>query len=578
MLVHAASGGVGHAAIQLARRLGANVIATASSRKQGAVRALGVEHVFDSRSTAFERQVLDATGGRGVDVVLNCLTGDAIPASLRCLAPNGRFVEIGKIGVWTREQVAAVRPDVAYTVFDMADVFTADHALHAEMLRDLADRFERGELRALPVRRFALADAIPAFRLLAKAEHVGKVVVDVAAARRGSDTLELRRDASYLVTGGLGALGLLTARRLAERGAGTLVLCGRRAPDEDALRAIAELEQLGARVVAAQLDVTDADSVRTLVRSIEPPLAGVVHAAGVLDDGLIGGQDEARFARVLAPKVAGALNLDAATRDLQLDMFVLFSSMSAITGNAGQTSYAAANAFLDALAHHRRALGLPALSIGWGPWAEGGMAARLGDRERARIAEQGLSPIVPEVGLDVFERLVANRDVPAHVGVLPVRWPRFLGRLPLVPPFLENLASGVARASTKHVSEDRIRAELPALDESERPARLEEWLREQLAGVMGFASGADVDPNQPFVDMGIDSLLAVDLRNRLEIAFEVELPVTFVFDNPDVAALTASLASELATKDDDEALLDEIENLSDEEVLRRLEAAEKDGD
>ncbi len=591
VLVHAAAGGVGQAALQVAKRAGARVFATASPGKWSVLEAQGVERVMNSRATDFADEVLAATDGRGVDVVLNSLAGDAIPASLRCLAQGGRFVDIGKIGVWTPEQVAAERPDATYATFDMADVLEADPDLHASLLDDLSRAFDDGGLSAPPVRCWPLTRAVSAFTHLAQARNVGKVVLSVP--RPAGATL--RDDRSWLVTGGLGALGLGAARRLVERGARHLVLCGRSAPGEEAAAAVAELEAAGAHVRVAALDVADRAAVHALLDEVRPPLAGIVHAAGVLDDGMLANQEWSRFERVFAPKVTGAANLHAWSATRCLDAFLLYSSQAALVGNAGQGNYSAANGFLDALAHARRTRGLPAASIDWGPWSGGGMAAEIEARAEARLFEMGVRTIPPEQGLAVLERVLDEADAP-QVGVLPVTWSRFLARhRGDVPPFYSGLVSGAADGASR--DDGDFLARLAAAGPDEAHALLTTYVAGQLAGVMGFASADDVDVHQDFADMGIDSLLAVDLRNRLEASLGLTLPATLVFDHPDLASLIDHVAEQLAAggspdggaapdadptaaepaslADAEAALLAEIEALPEEEVERLLAAEDE---
>ncbi|MGE3806859.1 MAG: SDR family NAD(P)-dependent oxidoreductase, partial [Gemmataceae bacterium] len=371
ILIHAAAGGVGLAAIQLAQQVGAEVFATASQAKHAALLASGVHHVSNSRSTDFVEDVLRRTDGRGVDVVLNSLSGEFIPASLRVLAPGGRFVEIGKRGIWNAAQVAAQRPDVTYHVLALDERIAADPVCIGALLREILQRFDAGQLQPVVRAVHPLTEAASAFRIMQQARHTGKIVLRVP---RELPKL-LRQDSSYLITGGLGGLGLATAQRLIERGARHLVLLGRNPPSESAHEVIAGLEHAGAEVLVLQADVSVAADVAAALEQIArrlPPLHGVIHAAGVLDDGVLLNQTSERFARVLAAKVEGAWNLHRLTMDLPLDFFVLYSSMAALLGPAGQGNHAAANAFLDALAHHRRARGLPAQSINWGAWGEVG--------------------------------------------------------------------------------------------------------------------------------------------------------------------------------------------------------------
>jgi len=345
VLVHAASGGVGMAATQIARWLGAEVYGTASLPKQDAVRALGVEHVSSSRTLDFVQDFQAATDGRGVHVVLNALAGDFVDASLSLLADGGRFVEMGKTDIRSAEWVASSHSGVTYRAFDLMDA-GADRI--QAMLSALVPLFESGALRPLPTRGWPLPRAREAFGFMSRAKHVGKLVLTTAPT-----TARFRPGSSVLVTGGLGALGLETARWLVEaQGVEHVVLLGRRAPSQEAQAVIDSLGESGATVQVAACDVTSLASLQAVLHSLpaDRPLRGVIHAAGVLDDGVVSEQTPERFERVLAPKVLGAWNLHTLTQELDLDAFVLFSSVAAWLGTGGQSNYAAANAFLDALA------------------------------------------------------------------------------------------------------------------------------------------------------------------------------------------------------------------------------------
>ncbi|MBE9002315.1 type I polyketide synthase [Nostoc sp. LEGE 12447] len=360
----------------------------------------------------------------------------------------------------------------------------------------------------------------------------------------------IRENNSYLITGGLGALGLKVAHWLVEHGAQHLVLTGRRGASEAMQQEINKLEQAGAQVLVILADISNRDDVSRLLADVKnsmPSLRGIIHAAGVLQDGMLLGQTMESFSKVMAPKVAGAWNLHTLTQDLELDFFVCFSSVSALLGSPGQGNYAAANAFMDALAHHRRALGLPAVSINWGPWRDAGMVDALSSREQARWAEQGISTIGLEPGLQILEDIL-TQDV-AQVGVLPVDWSKFLGQLPqnLEFPFLEVFASQVEPTQT---AKSEFLEQLEAAPAKEKRSLLLTHVRSLIAKVLNLKSPEEIDIYQGFTDLGMDSLMAVELKNRLQTSLEYSIPASLVFDYPTVAALVDYLAGEmLATSD-----------------------------
>jgi NAD(P)-dependent dehydrogenase (short-subunit alcohol dehydrogenase family) len=339
----------------------------------------------------------------------------------------------------------------------------------------------------------------------------------------------VRPDGCYLITGGLGALGLQVARGLLDQGARCLILVGRHARDDNP--AIAELRAGGATVVAVAADVARPEDVKRLVGTCQAhgPLRGIVHAAGVLDDGVLANQTAERFVRVLTPKVRGAWELHLQTQTLPLDFFVCFSSAAPLLGAAGQGNYAAANAFLDSLAHHRRARGLPGVSINWGPWAGAGMAAQL----RSRFQAHGEGMIEPAAALRAFTRVLAHGF--AQVAVMRVDWDRYAVAYPAAE-FLSELWTNAPGPTLRQ----RLREAPP----ERRIGLLEEFVLSEAARVLGHSPEA-VPRSRGFADLGMDSLGAIELRTRLEQALECRLPTTLAFDYPTAEALVAHLRDRL---------------------------------
>ena len=544
VLIHAGAGGVGLAAIQLAQSTGAEVFATASARKRDYLRSLGVEHVFDSRRTDFGEGILEATDGSGVDVVLNSLTGEGfIEASLSCLAEGGRFVELARRDILSEGEIAAVRPDVDYHVLELDTLKEHDPAWPGTSLRRVMAQLAAGEIEPLVHSRWPLAEAGAAMRFMRAARHIGKIVFTNSPLAQS----RLRADRTYLVTGGLGGIGCVVARWLAEHGAGAIVLNGRRAPDADAEETIAALRDRGATVRVELADVTDADAVDAMLAGMDldlPPLGGVIHSVGVLADQSLGNQSWERFERVLRPKVLGAWHLHRATLDRDLDMFVLFSSVAGVLGNAGQANHSAANSFLDQLAAHRRAHGLAGQAIAWGAWSGLGEAEEQRERIARQLGASGTGWISPEQGLRAFGRIV-RQDVATAV-VAAVDWPIYGEAFEYHPPLLADLL--VAASDSK--------GDAPALAEAlmstyrttpaaGREALLVAFLQEEVQAVLRLP--APPPPNVAFFDLGMDSLMAVELRNRLNrtLAGEYAAPNTVVFDYPDIAGLAEHLVFEL---------------------------------
>ena len=544
VLIHAGAGGVGLAAIQLVQAAGAEVFATASAPKQAYLRSLGVEKIYDSRTTAFGPEILEATDGEGVDVVLNSLTGEGfIEASLSCLKPDGRFVEMARRDILSEDEMAALRPDVAYDILELDVLKKTDPAWVGRVLRKVMERLASGELNPIIHSRWPLAEAGAALSFMRSARHLGKIVVTPPPLVTG----RLKQDRTYLVTGGLGGIGCAVAGWLADRGAGTIVLNGRRQPDTEAEEAIRELRERGVKIQVELADVTDLDAVDAMLERMDrelPPLGGVIHSVGVLSDGSLGNQRWENFETVLWPKIMGAWHLHRATRNRDLDLFVLFSSRVGVMGNPGQANHAMANAFLDQLAGHRRALGLPGQAIAWGAWSEIGEAAEQKERIESQRAALGGRWFTPQQGLRALDRLV--RQDGTHAVVMAMDWSVFEEAAESRPPLLEDLLSSARESAVEtQDSSDDVLTRLQNTPSAERANVLVSFLQQEVQSVLRLSSAPA--PSVGFFDLGMDSLMAVELRNRLNraLAGSYTAPNTLVFDYPDIASLATHLIDEV---------------------------------
>jgi len=597
ILIHAAAGGVGLAAVQLAQRAGAEIFATAGSpQKREYLRSLGVAHVMDSRSLDFASEIERATARKGVDLVLNSLAGDFIGKSFSVLAANGRFLEIGMTGIWDQDRVSQLNRNISYYPINLAATFHEDPQLIKSLMAELMKDFENGFLKPLPLTVFPIEQVTDTFRHMAQAKHIGKIVVRHQAsahARRKADTGARKShtfdpDASYMITGGLAGLGLLAAEWMVREGARHLVLTGRSEPSAQALEMIRAMEREGAQVLIAQGDVSHRNHLEQVFAnfgSALPPLVGIIHCAGVLDDGVLLHQNGERFRKVFSPKVAGSWHLHELTQDLPLHFFVLFSSAVSLLGSAGQANHSAACAFEDGLAHYRRALGLPALSINWGPWGEAGAATRGKVTQRARL--KGFQPIQPEQGFRILTRLL--EQAPARIGVMSVDWRQYSDSFSRgsTPALLSELSlQREAAASKPPARKEPFQAVIQRLNgapPAKRQALLTDYVRAHAMKVLGLDSAPPIDSNQPLNDLGLDSLMAVEMRSLLstELGLARSLPATLVFDYPTIAALTTYLAEEVfmwgraqapkvdpSPEDGLAGILDRIESLSKEEVDR----------
>jgi len=540
MLVHAGAGGVGMAAIQLARHLGVEVYATAGEGKWDVLRSLGVDecHAASSRTLDFERRFLAATDGRGVDAVLNSLAGEFVDASLKVLPRGGRFVEMGKTDIRSAEVVKAEYPGVNYRAFDLIEA--GPDRIH-EMLVELLRLFRAGTLRLLPIASWDVRQAPEAFRFMSQAKHVGKLVLTIPDV--------VRPEGTVLVTGGTGGLGSLLARHLVtEHGVRNLLLASRRGEKAEGAAELAEeLSAHGATVTVAACDVTDRRELSDLLAGIPEcrPLTGVVHTAGVLDDGVIGSLTPERVARVLAPKVDAAWYLHELTAGMDLSFFVVFSSLAGILGNPGQGNYAAGNVFLDSLVQRRRRAGLPGVSMAWGAWTpDVGLTGTLSETDVRRIARSGMPPLSVRQGMGLFDQALQSDQALLGLAQLDLATLRAQRD---VPAILRTLTGGTARrvVGDQQQHPDGFTQRLAGLSAEERDAFLLDLVRRHAAVVLGHPSGEQIKTDPAFRELGFDSLTAVELRNRLQSATGLSLPASLVFDYPTPVRLAERLASML---------------------------------
>jgi malonyl CoA-acyl carrier protein transacylase len=580
VLIHAGAGGVGQAAIQVAQRVGAEIFATAGSpAKRDLLKTQGVAHVFDSRTVEFAAEIRRLTAGKGVDVVLNSLAGEFLARSFDVLAEDGCFLEIGKRDILTPAEARERKPNARYFAVDLGEVSPQQPQVIQRMLRDIDAALRAGEYRALPTEAFSVTNASEAFRRMAQAKHIGKIVLVQPQMRRDA----IRTDGTYLVTGGLGALGLNVAAALAERGAKHIALLGRRSPNERANEAISRLRDTGVDVRTYAADVADETSLARVLeelRSSGAPLRGIYHAAGVLDDGTLDTHDWPRFESVFAPKIRGAWNLHYLTQKDDLDHFVMFGAAAGVLGLPGQGAYAAANVFLDALAHFRHTRGQPALTIDWGAWAGPGMAAK--EAAALTLESRGLRPMSAEEGTAALWLALA-RDT-AELVVLPIDWQRFTSRLGS-----QARGSLLAKVSQTANSEKSARATQQKVDlltkftaspPNRRHRVLSDFVVAQVRKAVGLPDDHPVDERQPLQELGLDSLMAVELRNELAAGTKVALPATFAFDYPNAEAISRYLFEKLSTgaqkpggaapSRETEAVSTEIDRLSDDEAAALL--------
>ena len=538
VLIHGGAGGVGLAAIQIAQYRGARIIATAgSSAKRDLLSALGVQHVLDSRSTAFVREVKEITGG-GVDVVLNSLAGEAMEKGLSTLRPFGRFIELGKRDYVANTHVGLrpFRRNLSYFGVDVDQLMGAQRRLGQKVYAEMMRLFKSGALSPLPYRVFESSEVTDAFRLMQQSGHIGKVVIRPPAPgviRKSSRHFSIDPRRTHLITGGLGGFGLETARWLVEHGARHLVLVGRNgAATPEAKTALAEFAARGAQVHALACDVTDRREVQKLFETIQrsmPPLAGVIHAAMVLDDALISNLDAERMDRVLAPKVFGADNLDRATRGSSLDYFIMYSSVTTLIGNPGQGNYVAANGYLEGIARRRRQEGLPATAIGFGPISDVGVVSR-NQRLATSLKERGgVKGMSARDALDLMAEALAQPGQEIDDAVITIAlqdWGAAADRLALLrsPTFATLVGTDRSSVSGGKGTID-LRALVAGGDIENARLKIVSVIVEEIARVLHLPM-EDISQSRPLGEIGLDSLMGLELAMGLQDRFGLDIPLS----------------------------------------------------
>jgi NADPH:quinone reductase-like Zn-dependent oxidoreductase/acyl carrier protein len=539
VLIHAGTGGVGQAAIQLARYLGAEVFATAHPNKHHVLNDLGIDaaHIASSRTLDFVDAFRDATDGQGMDVALNSLSGDFVDASLNLLPRGGSFAEIGKTDIRLAGDIAVSHPGVDYQTYDLA---SASAKSLQPAWTALTQMFAAGVLKPLPTTSYGLLNAAQAFRDMSQARHTGKIVLIPPAV--------LDPEGTVLITGGTGMLGALFAEHLVTRyGVAHLLLVSRSGPNAAGADDLQQrLTGLGAHVAIAACDTSDPAELRAALDTIDAshPLTAVIHTAGVLDDAMVTELSPEQLDTVLAAKADAAWHLHQLTAGQDLAAFVLFSSAAGILGGPGQANYAAANAFLDALARHRHHTQLPATSVAWGYWATpSGMTAHLNTADVTRLASTGLTPIANERGLALFDAALTSARPnllasPFNTGALTRR-----ARQHALDPILSALVTSRPQAAT--ASPRTLAALLAGQTPEQRLETLTQMVTAATASVLAHPDPAALDPDRPFKDLGIDSLTALELRNSLNQHTGLALPATLAFDHPTPTALARYLTTEL---------------------------------
>jgi len=579
VLVQSAAGGVGQAAIQIIKRAGGQIYATASSEKKEFLKLSGIEHVMNSRTLDFFDEIKNNHGK--VDIVLNSLNGDYIPKCIDIINSGGTYIEIGKVGIWSNEQVKERNPDISYYYFDLEDLAISRPDFVRTMFNEILAEFENASLKPLPTKSFPISEISEAFRYMARSKHIGKIVITFPENNIEITDITSFEKSSYLITGGFGALGLEAANWIINKGGRHIILTGRTEPSEQSLKTINKVKENGAQILSLFGDISNIDHVNNIINTIKdtmPPLKGIIHAAGINEDAVITRQNFESFQRVMLSKIDGSWNLHSASKDIPLDFFVCFSSFSSIIGWPGQSNYAAANSFMDSLINYRHSLGLPGTSINWGPWGKAGMAARLEKNLREKFDAKGIQSINSDLNLLVMEKLL-NKGLNNSV-VIDIDWQKYLKNYDI--PLFDNFRKKT-NISEKNEHEKPLIKKLKKALPGELKKILTSYIRSKLAIILGIKKPEKIHARERLFNAGMDSLMAIEFKNQLESDFGLIFRNSLLFDYPTVESLVDYLkdiviAPENIELDDDEKsedddidlLLSEIDGMSEDDIENQL--------
>ena len=563
VLIHAAAGGVGLAAVQIAQNVGAEVFATAGNpKKREYLQSLGVKLVMNSRSLNFADEIMEYTNDEGVDIVLNSLSGEAIPKSLTILRSYGRFIEIGKRDIYENNKLGlrVLGGNLSFSTVDIDRLGIERPGVIKSMLRELMSAFGSKKLSPLPYKVFPVSQVVSAYRYMAQAKHIGKIIISMMDKQitiypSMNKSTTFRSDSTYLITGGVSGFGLEVAQWMVEQNARHLVLVGRRGISSNlAQKTIESMKKKGVQVHIAKEDVTQDKAITRILAHIDesmPQLGGIIHAAGIFDDGMLLNLDRERLINVMEPKVIGAWNLHTQTLECSLDFFVLFSSVTSLIGNPGQGNYVAANSFLDALAYYRQQLGMPALTINWGAISDVGYLSR--NKNIGKHLEGiGVNGFDKNDAVEIFGR-VLSQDSHAQLGAINMEWSRWR-KLDLAsarsPRFFEIISSfkeGPLKGDKSQKEQERqLLSKVLDYAIDERQEFLLSCMTEQIAKILG-TSRSKLDINDSLTNQGLDSLMAGTLRIWVQKELETDLPMMDLLKGLSIQQLTVRIFEQLSS-------------------------------
>ena len=549
ILIHAGAGGVGQAAIQLAKRVGVNIIASASHLKWDFLHEQGINHIINSRESTFSDKIKLLTDGKGVDVVLNSFNKNYIQEGFNALAYHGRFIELGKIDVWKPEKASQYRPDVAYYNFDLSELPENElNELNKNILDAIVSYIEKGEIQPLPIKTFSLTQLEDAFSLLSKGENIGKVVIDFNECRTIQNALpvSIQEDRTYLITGGYGALGQYAAKWLIEHGAKHIALIGRKSVTETKLNQLKLFLDADITLLPLQGNIAKREDVErcfTIIRETSVPLGGIIHAAGIIKDAPINTQTWENFDEIFSSKVYGTWLLNEyAKNEKSKPFFVGYSSVASIVGSAGQSNYSAANAFIDNLMAWRSSHQEHGLAINWGPWSDVGMAAQLDKKKFINIEKKGVKFIEPSKAMKAFSEAIFS--LKSQVLISQFNWTRYSENMVISNAYFKAVLPKVKKQPVEFSVED-----IKKLPINECILHVNKLVRSKLAIALHFDTEEEIELDSHFSDLGLDSLVSVEFKNLIEKTFKIQLKASDIFDYPSIPTLSSLIVDQLVSID-----------------------------
>ncbi len=571
ILIHGAAGGVGIAAIQFARYKGLEVFATAGSdEKRDFVRMIGADHVLDSRSLAFADDIMNITNDEGIDVVLNSLAGEAINRNLSILKPFGRFLELGKRDFYENSKIGLrpFRNNISYFGIDADQLLIERPELAAELFSEMMQLFSDGVLRPLPHRIFPATQIEDAFRYMQQSRQIGKVIISFEGkaeqlpvpeliANKQNQPLSCDPEGCYLITGGLSGFGLETAHWLVDKGAKSIVLASRsgQVPAESEASLLA-LQQRDVSIEIRACDVTSQQAVNELFTEFDatlPPLKGIILAAMVLDDGLIRNMTHEQFNTVLSPKISGTWNIHQASLNAntesktELDFFVMYSSATTALGNPGQANYVAGNMFLESLTHYRRANNLTATYAAWGAISDVGFLARNEAVKEALQSRLGGTALTSKQALAMLEKLIVSDTTGA--AIIDMDWSVIQRIMPAASsPKYQELQQKVKHANADHSAD--IQSLIATMSEDEAQQLITEMLLTEIEHILRLPR-EKLDTHSSVFDLGMDSLMGMELVLAIEERFGVKLPVMALTEGATIARIAERISAQLLTPESD---------------------------